>query len=226
MVHHLLMNYMMGNSISIVETQNLMLACGDDPVIRGAADMFYGLAIALNSKSSLDQQHAVQIMESTVRNLTESLFPNFQILVGAYMLDLYLKTGQFEKGLNVADTILQKIQETGIQGTFGRPEILRLKGELLFHLSDGDSNTLVEADHLVREAYTKSKEKGLRAIQLKSVLSCFRIWTKMGNSEALEEGTEMLKELCAFYDTTAKKHPSGDVQEARKLLAARMNQCS
>jgi len=207
----LMINYLLGDSISILEAQTLKKQT--DSMFSFFSDVIFGIAVAMNSNSKVDQMQGIKLVETGIQHTWNHMF--CRVAIAVPLLDLYLKSGQIDKGLELAEIALKTIEETGIQGLLGVAEVLRLKAELLFQKNCSHH---LEAEQLIQQSLQISQKKGLCLAQLKSLLSGIRLWKISGNEEALKGGVLMLKELCNFYDVTAKKYCGGNINEARKLL--------
>ncbi len=123
------------------------------------------------------------------------------------LADAYRKTGQTEQGLQaLADPLA--MTERNIQ-PFYRPELLRLKGELLLRLA---VPTLQDAEACFRQAIDIARRQSAKSLELRAVMSLSRLWQRQGKKE---EARQMLAEI---YDWFTEGFDTADLKEAKALL--------
>ena len=94
---------------------------------------------------------------------------------------------------------------------FYKPELYRLKGELLLTLSQDHQ---AEAETCFHQALDVARRQQAKSLELRAALSLARMWQQQGNREAAREL------LAPIYGWFTEGFDTTDLQEAKALLDA------
>lgn len=133
----------------------------------------------------------------------------------ALLANAYGKAGQAEEGLRVLSEALALVKNTGER--FAEPILLRLKGELILMLSDGEAGSSTrakEAEACFQAAIAMARDQGARSVELKGALSMARLWQCCGKMDAARSI------LAGIHGTFAEGFDTVDWQDAKVLLEA------
>jgi DNA-binding SARP family transcriptional activator/predicted ATPase len=135
------------------------------------------------------------------------------------LADAHGRAGRAEDGLEVLDTALVFVRDSGEQ--FYEAELLRLKGELLLAAHDaeqgagGGGNALLSAaEASLRCAIDVARRQNARSWELRSALSLGRFLQAQGRAR---EARPLLAEI---YGQFTEGFDTCDLQEARAMLSA------
>jgi predicted ATPase len=131
----------------------------------------------------------------------------FMTYLLALLAEVYWKRGQAEEGLTVLEEALAFV-ENNSERHF-EPEIHRLKGELLQHLS---SNHVVEAENCFHHALDIARRQQSKSLELRAAMSLSRLWHQQGKRE---EARQMLAEIYCWF---TEGFDTADLKEAKILL--------
>jgi predicted ATPase len=118
-----------------------------------------------------------------------------------------IETGSFDDGLSALTEALAASDELGIG--FSKPEIHRMKGELL--LRKNDSN-IVEAGMSFERAIAVAQSQSAKSLQLRATTSLARLLAKQGRHD---EARVMLAEI---YNWFTEGFDTADLKDAKALL--------
>ncbi len=128
--------------------------------------------------------------------------PHYQALLARS----YTLAGDVEAGLEVANTALSLVEETGER--YYEAELQRLKGELL--ATQGND---VEAEACFLEAVQIARQQHAKSWELRSTTSLARLWQKQG------KGKDAKQRLSEIYGWFTEGFGSPDLKEAQSLLS-------
>ena len=120
------------------------------------------------------------------------------------------KLGRFEEAGAQFDSALSFADATG--ELFWKPEIIRLKGELLLHAGRPAAGRWQEAEACFLKARDLAAQQGARSLELRAVTSLSRLW----RVEKPAEAGRMLAETYAWF---TEGFDSADLRAARSLLS-------
>ena len=123
------------------------------------------------------------------------------------LADACIGTGSFDNGLSALTEALAISDELGIG--FSKPEIHRLKGELLLRKSDSN---VAEAKRCFERAIEVAQSQNAKSLQLRATTSLARLLAKQDRrDEARTMLTEIYNWFTEGFDTT-------DLKNAKALL--------
>jgi len=128
--------------------------------------------------------------------------PHYQALLARS----YTLAGDVDAGLEVANTALVLVKETGEH--YYEAELTRLKGELLVAQGNGAG-----AESCFFEAIRVARQQSAKSWELRSKTSLARLWQKQG------KGKEALLMMSEIYGWFTEGFDSPDLKEARSLLS-------
>ncbi|WP_042885361.1 adenylate/guanylate cyclase domain-containing protein [Cupriavidus necator] len=129
------------------------------------------------------------------------------------LANAYGKAGQAKAGLRVLSEALALVKNTGER--FAEPILLRLKGELILMLSDGEAGSSTrakEAEACFQAAIAMARDQGARSVELKCALSVARLWQRCGKTDAARSI------LAGIHDTFTEGFDTVDWQDGKVLL--------
>ncbi len=135
-----------------------------------------------------------------------------EIYYDALVAEAHGKAGQVEKGLDVVNETLSKVNKTGFN--YYEPELHRIKGELLMP-SGGqgpESRVRKEAEECFCRAIGMAKIQSAKSLELQAVMSLSRLWQKQGKKA---EARQMLGEIYGWF---TEGFDTADLKEAKALL--------
>jgi len=121
--------------------------------------------------------------------------------------DASLKTGLVTQALNLIDEALDLSHETQI--IYDKPELIRLKGEILLSMSLDDSQNAEEQFLRAVDSAVQLKSK---MWELRATVSLTRLWQKLGR------GKDARHALSEIYGWFSEGFDAPDLEEARSLL--------
>jgi predicted ATPase/class 3 adenylate cyclase len=125
----------------------------------------------------------------------------------AMLIEAHLRRGDVESGLAQIDESLTRVRNIGDH--HWRPELLRLRGELL---SLVPSNNRDLAERAFQEALACAREQKCRLLELRAAVSLGRLWAISGE---LQQAQELLAPIYAEY---TEGFDTADLKDAKTLL--------
>jgi adenylate cyclase len=126
---------------------------------------------------------------------------------GAMLVEVHLRRGDVDSGLAQIEESLARVHSIGDH--HWRPELLRLRGELL---SLVPSNGREPAEKAFQEALACAREQKCRLLELRAALSLGRLWANRGERQQAQGLiTPIYAEYTEGFDTA-------DLKDARTFL--------
>ena len=126
---------------------------------------------------------------------------------GAMLVEVHLRRGDVDSGLAQIEESLARVHSIGDH--HWRPELLRLRGELLFL---DPSNGREPAETAFQEALACAREQKCRLLELRAALSLGRLWAIRGEPQRAQElVAQIYTEFTEGFDTA-------DLTDARTFL--------
>ena len=139
---------------------------------------------------------------------TDLGFHEFEPYFQTLLAKAHLNAGEAAIGLEVLEDAMRFAEESGVR--FWSAELLRLKGDLLAHLSPDGERREVEAFY--REALTVAGRQQARSLELRGATSLARLWRDQGKC------TEAHDLLAPIYGWFTEGVDTPDLKEAKALL--------
>ncbi len=185
------------------ETLSALCAKEGFPHFSAMADMLQGWALAKQGQTN-EGISRMQVGLDAVRQAGVQRL-SFQLVI---LADAYCFVDQIEKGLDVVNEALDVVERTGERRW--ESEAHRLKGELLLAMA---STEAAAAENIFKRAIEISRQQEARLFELRSVTSLSRLWRGQGKRR------ESREQLAPIYDWFAEGHDTGDLMDAKTLLA-------
>jgi predicted ATPase len=134
---------------------------------------------------------------------TELLLPYFMTLLA----EGYGALKQFDKALDALKEGWEAMDRTGEH--WWKPEMLRLKGDLLLLQSTSD---VVQAEDCFREALDVARNQQAKSLELRTATSLARLW------QSRDKGQEAYNLLAPVHEWFIEGFDTADLQEAKALL--------
>jgi len=144
------------------------------------------------------------------------------VLHSTILAGVQWKAGEWENAFQTLDTAMKLAKKWG-EGLF-EPELYRLKGEFIFAQAIGAGDPakaapepertvqLADAESHVRESLRLARAQGAKMLELRSLVSLFRVRKELGSATAERD------ELAAVYGAFTEGFESADLRQARALL--------
>jgi class 3 adenylate cyclase/predicted ATPase len=125
----------------------------------------------------------------------------------ALLAQVYRKTGQTEKALNLVDTALDRAHEAGER--WYESELHRIKGELLLNQSLPAEE---QAEVCFQNALEVARSQSAKSLELRATMNQSRLWQKQGKKE------EARRHLAEIYGWFTEGFDTADLRAAKALL--------
>jgi predicted ATPase len=169
---------------------------GSAAVLRGWADVTRGMF----EQGLAELRRGLAIHDRSPVGLRKAYY-------AALLVEAYLRIGDVERGLAKIEECLARVREIGDH--HWRPELLRLRGELLSLVpSDGQE----PAERAFQEALACAREQNCRLLELRAAVSLGRLWAAGGESQRAE-GL-----LAPIYAEFTEGFDTADLRDAKAFL--------
>jgi predicted ATPase len=134
----------------------------------------------------------------------------------ALLAEMHEQAGQAEAGLDVLETALKEIKQTGER--WYEAELYRLRGEMLLAQEIKGQRSKVkgqkweEAEAYFEQAIAIAQRQKAKSWELRATLSLSRLWYAQGKSAAAHQ------QLSAVYAWFSEGFETPDLQEAKALI--------
>jgi len=128
----------------------------------------------------------------------------------AMLVELYLLDGRAGDGLRLIDELFAAVERKGDSSY--EPELHRLRGELMMHVSPGAEATDDAAETCFRRALELAQAQGALSFSLRAGLSLAR---RLATTEQTTRGSDLLREIYGRFSEGFDTH---DLVECREFL--------
>jgi predicted ATPase len=133
-------------------------------MLRGWADVTQGKC----DKGIVQLQHGMAMHDRSPAGLRKAYY-------AALLVEGYLRRGDVDSGLSQIEASLARVKDVGDH--HWRPELLRLRGDLLALVPDQKA-----AEKAFKEALACAREQRCRMLELRAAVSLSRLWAAEGES--------------------------------------------
>jgi len=224
--HHSLMftqwafRYWLGDYLSVSDAQKFRQENqGSVSYMQNFAEILYCLALMNHSESKEEKMIAAQVVDNNVKESgMES--GTIELFAKHLLIQSCLLSGDYAKGLEKVEYILNKKREIGVSGAYGISEALRSKAEFLLLKMEAERDLSLgeQVSSVINEAYNMAHSEGLKSVELRCLLTSAKLWKKLQNPVALQKLKKPIVELCDMYAKTAMKHKPATLGQVEKLL--------
>jgi predicted ATPase len=169
---------------------------GSTAILRGWTDVTRGMV----EQGLAELQRGLAIHNRSPVGLRKAYY-------AALLVEAHLRRGDVESGLAQIEESLTRVDDIGDH--HWRPELLRLRGELLSLAPSGDQEPAKKA---FQEALACAREQKCRLLELRAALSLGRLWTIRGGSQ---QAQELLAPIYAEY---TEGFDTADLKDAKAFL--------